>query len=1031
MVIKRSRTYLKNFIYLSLIAVLFVGFITPQDVYADTGVERIRSCTSAGAVEGLESGLGSNDGIIRSDDLVVDFGNEVCLTQLSALYATVKWRINQMNKICATGSAPRVLPSPFQDTLDITKATLNNARSPNAACTTAISAAGLAVAAFVGAIELTYLTADDVFDEAKICGDGWIKPNSDQYDISTAGSKQNVLNAIKVSMQKLEQGETLDPEEAFNLETNKNYRQWYYDGIEVSDNPYGYYMKYVNSDVDVDADVDVSNPYNSNNPYNPSNPVNANGSSDADISGADFGADTCKDPTASEDDYPRQKYYLKGSGIGNFNCEKYLIQEGQNDPITNTVISAKRLLDFKRAYQCCQERRKNYICIDYADKQIFCKAGKKCSFYHPTIPAPITFEITRENNNLICAQTYSLCPYNFSIAGGSNKCDYFRDGVQTSKGWDMLTAEELTEIENDYTKNCAGKSEIRNNDCTLNEKAGKCRNYCQLLRHCTTVDTSNYAYSSSIASPYFSSACMNFTGDSRNQTTYNGGILFGSQRHFSAPIAQCFKETMSNVFYNKFGHSRCLSSDESPSSEGICASGNYQTYKTDTGPFYQQGNIVSDNSFFQKIQDGLRLIIKLVLTLAVMVYGFNILLGGGGIKKSDLIMFVLKIGLVMYFAVGTAWQDAFFDGVYNVSGELSQIVFKIDVSPVEQQRDGCQFGNITTANATIISSASTSYPEGKEYLALWDTLDCKIARYLGFGPEASAANIAMLIVSSLLSGPYGLYFSLSLMFFGFFFIATTIRALHIFLSSTMAIIVLVFISPIIIPTVLFKKTSNIFKGWVSNLIGFCLQPVILFAYIAIFITIMDKTLIGSAKFYGTGPNKTISCSQYCADSNGNKVSTQLDLTCDVQQDPSCNANVDEECDDPGNKFIDPMDDSFACLVNINDFGKFPGFEIVGVSIPILKNIFTGNVTEKVLTILKAAIVMYILCQFMDQIPGIASYIVGGGGLPSGNGVMQRATGMMNKTIGISAAIQKRARRGTGQFGNAVRDRAVSMIREQK
>lgn len=121
---------------------------------------------------------------------------------------------------------------------------------------------------------------------------------------------------------------------------------------------------------------------------------------------------------------------------------------------------------------------------------------------------------------------------------------------------------------------------------------------------------------------------------------------------------------------------------------------------------------------------------------------------------------------------------------------------------------------------------------------------------------------------------------------------------------------------------------------------------------------------------------------------------------------------DPECDNLGNELIDPMDNSFACLININSFGKFPGLEIIGISIPILINVFDGNIKEKVLTLVKAALVMYILCQFMDQIPEMASYLMGGSGLSGeGGGVMGRAKGMLGKTMGAAAAIGKRGRRG--------------------
>ncbi|MBU6338738.1 MAG: type IV secretion system protein, partial [Rickettsiales bacterium] len=704
-----------------------------------------------------------------------------------------------------------------------------------------------------------------------------------------------------------------------------------------------------------------------------------------------------------------------GSQTANFNCKRYQVFDGQKDPVGGgdfkDADGKRRLKDFKIAYGCCKFRSENFMCIDYSGEQVFCKSGKNCTITNDD-NIFINFEVKKSQNNLLCASSYSLCPYNFSLGGGSESCEYYQDGIydKNSGTWNMIT-QDIVE-----SGNCAGKSEIRNNDCTFNEKASKCTNYCQQLNHCTTVYDNSYEYKSEITSPYFSSACFDFVGDSQNYTSYNGSIVFGSQRHFSAPIAQCVKETMENVFYNRFGHSKCASSTDSPDSNGIC-SANYELYDEPTQTQYKKGDPVSDKSFFARMQENLESVIKMTLTLAIVFYGMATLLAVGEIKKSELLMFTMKVGLVLYFCTGNAWQTQFFDGVYGASGDLAQIVFKISADDNEVKRDGCQFGNVTVTGygkttddgsivqGSVINSAAGDYPEGKSYLALWDTLDCKLARYLGFGPEASIANIAILIAIGILSGPIGIYFAVSIMFFGIFLFATTMRALHIFLCSTAAVIMMVYISILIIPTVMFKKTTNLFKSWITQLIGFCLQPMILFAYIAIFVTIMDKTLIGSAKFYGTGPNKTISCSEYCVDPDGAVISS----------------SIDPECDNTGNKLVVPMEDSFACIIDIKNINKFEKdslkIPLLGIDLPTLKNI-----DKLILTLLKAALIMYILCQFMDQVPEIMSYLMGGSSLSGGPAVLGRALNWAKKGINFASGAQNRIIKGTTSKQGIVRSK---------
>lgn len=976
-----------------LLVVLFTTFILPEESYAQqNGIGRVRSCDADGNPSALLSGLQTTPLIGDSPDLNFDLSNGVCLAIAIGAYATVKAAIAFMNKQCGTGGSIRVTPSILQDFVDISRATVKATTTSNAECAGAVALSGIAIGDFIGILAFDYLVAEQVYKDTSICGSDWRKPNPNKYDFSKLGYQQDVNEEVAAHIE--------DGDSAFLSFDNKMYREWYYGGKEVTDNPYGYGINGIGYISDVDGNIDASGSVD----------VNV----DTDSTDWHVGETPCLDPSNSApgSSYPRQKYYMKGTQTANFNCQKYQIFAGQDDPFTKSTITSTRVYEFKKAYNCCMERSRNYICIDLAGEQTFCKAGSRCNLKNVGSDVTITFEATREETNLICAASYSLCPYNFAIGGGSRTCDYYKDGKKDSNGnWKMISEEQVADgIENG---GCADKSEVRDNNCKLTEKAGKCRNYCQQLTHCTITPDAPYVQESDLNSPYFSSACYDFIGDSRNEIAYNGGVILGSQRHFSAPIAQCVKETLENVFYNKFGHSKCLSSSEYPSPDGVCASNNYQNYDI-SNVSYKKGDYVNDISFFATLQKNLQSFIKIALTLSVMMYGMKVLLAVGEIKRTDLVVFLAKISLVIFFATGTAWQDYFFKGVYGTSSVLSEIVFKIDAGDNEFKRDGCQFGDVTTdSSGTTINSATRAYPDGKSYLALWDTLDCKIARYLGFGPEASAANIAKLIFAGFFTGPYGLYFALSLMFFGFFFIAVTIRALHIFLSSAASIIIMVYISPVVITAVLFKKTANLFQGWLTQLIGFCLQPMILFAYIAIFITIMDKTLVGDATYHGTGVNKTISCAEYCADSSGSKI---------LKDD-------DPECDDIGNEIIDPMDNSFACLININSFGTFPGLEIIGVSIPIITNVFDGNIKEKILTLVKAALIMFILCQFVDQIPGMASYLMGGAGLSPGVSVFGNAKNMMGSVMGASRAIQKRGVRGVGQAKKEGVNRAKAIMNQ--
>lgn len=916
--------------------IILINFTTISSSYATMGgaygAGRMRSCDSEGNATG---GL-TFDPFFDGKDMEFVLTNPVCIAVAAATYVTVKTTIASMNGICGSGSPiPRVWPSPIMDVVDVGRATYKAASTQNAVCATAVGIATSSWAVALAAFGIIYAVAEDTYKHTTVCGFGWKSPNPLDYTFSSKGIEAQRNNTIQERLREYQSNPAAfeDNKEKRKLlgldgvdEADQTYREWYYGGIEVTDQP------------------------------------------------ADFAnEERCLDPLRGG---KPQRYYLRGTEPGNFNCERYIYR---NQPgVTEKEMS--------KALGCCQKRSKEFICIDFqgssrsavqgvisllsytADnylsdlvgtnseikvpKQFFCRGGKLCQIYAITFSTKFL-----ENDRLICAESYSLCPYNFTLSGGTEVCEKYQDGVRKDSGyWDIIDPEEVDDGD------CQSNSAIRNADCTYNEKAGKCRNYCQYLTHCAYTSSLPYDYKTSIGSPYFSTACLDFQGDSQNKSSYS------TLRHFSLPIAQCMKETLENLFYNRAGHSRCTTEGVYPDKTGTCQDGNYA--KTVDGYDYKMGGQVEDQSFFERIQDALRDFVRLMLIFAVVFLGAGVLVGKVNLgDKKQLILFITKFSLVIYFSLGTAWHSQFFNGVYNAANEFAMMVFKINGGEAEIRRDGCQFGEITLPDGSV-EDTGRNYPDGKEYLAIFDTLDCKVARYLGFGPEVSVANIAKLVLAGYFVGPVGIYFSLCILIFGFFLVALTIRALHIFLSSCLAIILLVIISPLVIPTVMFEKTNNIFKGWLKQLISFTLQPMILFAYIAIFVTILDSTMIGSAVFTGKAPNKKISCSKNCYFKDTGLISLKED------------GITGSDCIEQNEEFIDPMNDSVACLINIDDFGSWPGLEWLGISIPIIENIFTGNVKQKILTIIKGVLIMMLLYGFMDEIGGITAQLIGGASLPT-------------------------------------------------
>jgi hypothetical protein len=955
---------------ISILIAICLSFTNISSAFADYdyGVERIRSCSSGGSVEGLDFNPTTG-----GKDIEFVMSNPVCLTIFTLSYATVKAAIAAMNKICVGKYDVRIKPSPLYDSYDILRASVK-AVAGDGRCIAAVGTASLLFGVAIAEFGIIYGAANLAYKNTTICGSNWVSPNPREFINNSPNYKGIVETEVKSYIDGCRSGATSAIKkmncDKLSLD-NRNYREWYYGGVEVEDSL---------------------------------------SKQDSGLTYSD--ANVCKNP--EEAGNPPQKYYLHGLKAGNFNCDRYYIPYGYSGTVryqgqSDTNITSEVRQAFSEAYRCCKNRAQNYICLEHSvadsrdpmktyTNRMFCRAGERCSISQSSDDRIGIFFQARaiDNGRFICAESYSVCPYNFSVGGGSPYCDFYQDGIKRDGRYEIIKPADVA------SGNCAEKSEIRNSDCTYNEKAGRCRNYCQYMTHCTESDTSNYKYASNITSPFFSTACLNFVGDSRNQLYYGSGFILGNQRHFSAPIAQCVKETLENVFLNRAGHGRCSVDGEFPSSDGECPS----------GTAYKKGDQVKAKSFFLRIQEALQSLVRIVLTLSITFYGAMTLIAGKPIEKKELMLYIAKVGLVMYFALGNAWQAMFFDGVYSASTVFSQIVFKVQTDDRIEKRDGCQFGDIFLSDGSKANDGEsiTGYPHGKEWLSVWDTLDCKIARYMGFGPEISVASIAKLALAGLITpkiGPIGLYFSIALMFFAFILIAATLRALHIFLSSAFSIIIMVYVSPIMISMALMKKTEGMFKSWYTNLITFTMQTIILFAYLGIFIMIMDRTLNGSATFYGPVPIKTISCDKYCADKDG-KIARDGSEKKPLEK---CGLNSNGTMLQ-GEKIINPKADSFACLIDSNRFSNWPGLELIGIALPFIVDLFTSDLKQKIITIAKAALVLYFLCKFMDEIPGITDALIG---KKVAGGDTMGSKAIFGKALGLAKGIQGRGM-GLGRKG---------------
>ena len=207
--------------------------------------------------------------------------------------------------------------------------------------------------------------------------------------------------------------------------------------------------------------------------------------------------------------------------------------------------------------------------------------------------------------------------------------------------------------------------------------------------------------------------------------------------------------------------------------------------------------------FLKVAQEKLKKAVMAVLILALILFAIKAALGGIQ-SPAELYMLIIKFALVVYFTQGNAMSH-YYDQLVKLSIGLSDIVLSAG------------------GKQSICNYTELEYPKGYEYIAPWDRLDCRVLFYLGQQLIGGPSTILLgLFVTA------GMFFATMLfnikmmlclvaIFAVLMLLFIIIWLVYIFLLSLIALTILVLISPLMIPMVLFQATKGFFDGWIRQL----------------------------------------------------------------------------------------------------------------------------------------------------------------------------------------------------------------------
>ncbi|WP_341824229.1 type IV secretion system protein [Wolbachia endosymbiont (group A) of Udea olivalis] len=390
-------------------------------------------------------------------------------------------------------------------------------------------------------------------------------------------------------------------------------------------------------------------------------------------------------------------------------------------------------------------------------------------------------------------------------------------------------------------------------------------------------------------------------------------------------------------------------------------------------------------SFISVAQKRLKNTVTAVLVLALILFSIKAM-SGGVQRPQEMYMLIIKFALVIYFTTGSTMSH-YYGELTRLSNGLSEIVLKAS----SESKGICNYKAGTDYEYTR-PGKRVSY----SYLAPWDRLDCRILFYLGapldgIGGKIGTGGVATLAVLLgaapvlLVAGSViGIIFAggqilvaLVCIFMAVLMMMVILWLCYVFILSLVALSVIIILSPLFIPMVLFQHTKGYFEGWVKELITYSLYPVILFAFLSFMFIACDKIYFKNLNFEldesykNEQPDKSYEKKQ--AEISYSKKKQWFKLK-------------DGECD--------KNETTLACMMQNYSFKKS---SILGLFDFTYMEFGSSLIGE----LLKLCLVLFLFYHFLNILPGMAAELAGNHRAALGSG--QTPGQMVGKALSAAKA----------------------------
>ena len=225
--------------------------------------------------------------------------------------------------------------------------------------------------------------------------------------------------------------------------------------------------------------------------------------------------------------------------------------------------------------------------------------------------------------------------------------------------------------------------------------------------------------------------------------------------------------------------------------------------------------------------------------LYTVIYGAMVVLGFVPVVLGDALRRIVKLGIVVMLltngfalSIFDLFRCFFIEGTTWLINQVTLIgLHAVEAMGVEDDRLRTTITQVTNYGGTNIC-ASSADPDGQGPLIVLERLITQI-----FSP-----HMFLVIITLFLSSLKGFILVIFLLLGLAFFLMALLSAVTIYLTALIAQYLLLSLLPIFLCFILFEQTKELFRGWVNQLVTYSLTPIFLFAYISLFVLVVEAAV---------------------------------------------------------------------------------------------------------------------------------------------------------------------------------------------